>query len=93
MGLVWGQSAASEAVLRFRMGLYEAALPLFQQAYRQSGDNLWASYILECHLRSQNYEAAERWLTQQKNPVLPPRPGSKPGKGATLSAGAIQPRD
>jgi len=63
---MWGQSAASEAVMRFRMGQYEAALPLFQQAYRQTGDKLWASYLLECYLRLENYEAAERWLSQQK---------------------------
>jgi tetratricopeptide (TPR) repeat protein len=67
VGLMWGQSAAaSEAVMRFRMGQYEAALPLFQQAYRQTGDKLWASYLLECYLRLENYEAAERWLSQQK---------------------------
>jgi len=84
MGLVWGQSAASEAVLRFRMGLYEAALPLFQQAYRQSGDNLWASYILECHLRSQNYEAAERWLTQQKKSRSTPEAWLKAWEGRYL---------
>jgi len=66
VGLMWGQSAASEGVMRFRMGQYEAALPLFQQAYRQTGDKLWASYLLECYLRLENYEAAERWLSQQK---------------------------
>jgi len=84
MGLVWGQSAASEAVLRFRMGLYEAALPLFQQAYRQSGDNLWASYILECYLRPQNYEAAERWLTQQKRSRSTPEAWLKAWEGRYL---------
>ncbi len=84
MGLVWGQSAASEAVLRFRMGLYEAALPLFQQAYRQSGDNLWASYILECYLRPQNYEAAERWLTQQKKSRSTPEAWLKAWEGRYL---------
>ncbi len=66
VGLVWGQSAASEAVMRFRMGEYNAAISLFQQAYRQTGDKLWASYLLECLLRTENYESAERWLAQQR---------------------------
>ncbi len=66
MGLLWGQSAASEAVLRFRMGQYESALPLFQQVYRQTGDKLWGSYVLECLLRMQSYEAADRWILQQR---------------------------
>ncbi len=66
VGLVWGQSSASEAVLRFRMGQYGAAIPLFQQAYRQTGDKLWASYILECFLRMEDYDSAERWFSQQK---------------------------
>jgi len=86
LGLVWSQSTASEAVLRFRMGLYESALPLFHQVYRQSSDKLWGSYILECYLRLQNYAAAERWLTQQKNSRSTPATWLKAWEGRYLIA-------